>query len=184
MKIRPSTQIIPEGDPLQVLRINAGGDAIEAADPDSGVITDYAKVYMTSGQAISSGSNTVVNFDAEELDTASFHDNATNNSRLTIPATGLYEIGYCLALGSGPNVAGRFLGTVYLNGDPSTGTPVRGARAEQDVPTITGGPFPGINAVTIADLATGDYLQLAVYQNIGSITLDASLCDFWVLRLN
>ena len=46
----------------------------------------YASVYMTVGQAISISTSTKLAFDAEYADTDAIHDNATNNSRLTVPA--------------------------------------------------------------------------------------------------
>jgi len=44
-----------------------------------------AHVYQTSGQTINTGLQTILNWDGEIFDTATIHDNVTNNSRLTVP---------------------------------------------------------------------------------------------------
>lgn len=44
------------------------------------------------GQSISDATLTVLNFDTEAYDSASMHDPVTNNSRITIPETGLYLV--------------------------------------------------------------------------------------------
>ncbi|KKM20368.1 hypothetical protein LCGC14_1646140 [marine sediment metagenome] len=54
-----------------------------------------AHVYENAGATISSGVNTTVAWTAETLDTGSFHDNSTNNSRLTITDAGYYHL-YCV----------------------------------------------------------------------------------------
>lgn len=45
-----------------------------------------ARVFMSAVQNIPNAANTVLNFDSESYDTASIHDVAVNNSRLTVPA--------------------------------------------------------------------------------------------------
>jgi hypothetical protein len=51
-----------------------------------------AHVTQTSGQSIPDGVSTTLAFDAERYDTAAMHDNATNNSRLRAPVTGVYSV--------------------------------------------------------------------------------------------
>lgn len=51
------------------------------------------RVYRTTTQVITNSSNTALTFDAEEFDTASMHSTVTNTSRITIPVTGIYQIG-------------------------------------------------------------------------------------------
>ena len=53
-----------------------------------------AHVYEGAGASISTGVNTTIAWTAETLDTGSFHDNSTNNSRLTITDAGYYRL-YC-----------------------------------------------------------------------------------------
>jgi hypothetical protein len=50
-----------------------------------------ASVYSSAAnQSIPNNTYTTLSFNAENYDTNSFHDNTTNNSRLTIPITGDY----------------------------------------------------------------------------------------------
>lgn len=52
-----------------------------------------ASVYRaTTDQAISSATATTIQFNGEEWDTDAYHDNATNNTRLTVPTSGKYRI--------------------------------------------------------------------------------------------
>jgi hypothetical protein len=55
------------------------------------LIFSGARVYKSTTQTISS-TLTAVTFDLENYDTNSYHDNTTNNTRLTVPSTGYYEI--------------------------------------------------------------------------------------------
>lgn len=50
-----------------------------------------ARCYKSTTQSITS-TLTVVTFDVESYDTDGYHDNVTNNSRLTVPTTGYYRI--------------------------------------------------------------------------------------------
>ena len=50
-----------------------------------------AQVKKSSAQSTSAGGVTTITFDQENYDTNSYHDNSTNNSRLTVPTTGYYR---------------------------------------------------------------------------------------------
>ena len=43
-------------------------------------------LHQTSDQSVNTGTYTTLNFGAESFDTDGFHDNSTNNSRITIPS--------------------------------------------------------------------------------------------------
>jgi hypothetical protein len=51
-----------------------------------------AHVTRTAAQSIPSGFTTTLAFNTERYDTANMHSNATNNSRLTAPVTGIYAV--------------------------------------------------------------------------------------------
>lgn len=61
------------------------------ATPTATVSFNGARVYKSSGQSIGT-TLTALSFDTESFDTNTYHDNATNNSRLTVPTTGYYRI--------------------------------------------------------------------------------------------
>jgi hypothetical protein len=51
-----------------------------------------AHVTRAANQSIPSGTDTALAFNTERYDTAAMHSNATNNSRLTAPVTGIYAV--------------------------------------------------------------------------------------------
>lgn len=51
-----------------------------------------SRVYHNADQAIATGTITALAFNTERFDTDTYHDTATNNSRLTIPSDGYYLI--------------------------------------------------------------------------------------------
>jgi hypothetical protein len=51
-----------------------------------------ARVTRTTSQSIPNNAGTTLAFDSERYDTAGMHDNSTNNSRLTAPVTGIYNV--------------------------------------------------------------------------------------------
>ncbi len=51
-----------------------------------------ARVYTNAAFSLPSGATTSVDFVAEDYDTGSFHSNAANPERLTVPSTGYYHI--------------------------------------------------------------------------------------------
>ena len=53
-----------------------------------------AHVYHSTTQTLTNNANTTIAFDSERYDTSAIHDTVTNNSRLTIPTTGKWRIGY------------------------------------------------------------------------------------------
>jgi hypothetical protein len=49
-------------------------------------------VTRTSNRSIASSTALAIPFNSERYDTAAMHDNATNNTRLTAPVTGIYAV--------------------------------------------------------------------------------------------
>lgn len=77
-----------EADYFTVVEVTAGATiygsvrnwlAIEPVD------ANYAVVQKTASQALAANTTTTLTWDSELVDTAGFHDAATNNSRLTVP---------------------------------------------------------------------------------------------------
>ena len=67
-----------------------------------------AHVYEGAAESLASGVNTTIAWTQETLDTGTFHDNSTNNSRLTITDAGYYRL-YCalqILSGATTNVVG------------------------------------------------------------------------------
>ena len=77
-----------------------------------------ARVYPDGDLTISSGVTLVIAFNAESFDTGSYHDNSTNNSRLTISASapaGYFRISGNLMIRSGAT-GGVFNLSILKNG--------------------------------------------------------------------
>lgn len=66
----------------------ARGDHVHKLHPHPATFhsTTGVKVYRTAVQSISNNTVTAVNWTAEDFDSDGFHDNATNNTRLTVPS--------------------------------------------------------------------------------------------------
>ena len=70
----------------QVLTVNSGANAPEWATAASGSTYVGVKCGNASDFSIANNTNTAVAFTSESFDTDGFHDNSTNNSRITIPS--------------------------------------------------------------------------------------------------
>jgi len=119
-------------------------------------------IYSPSGTvSIPNTTNTILAFDTETggYDTDSYHDNTTNNSRMTIPAGKSGYFWVWLNVTWAPNATGRRICRILKNGSVGfilEATPTSAANQE---PTIIGGKAFAVTA--------GDYFQLDVYQNSG-----------------
>jgi hypothetical protein len=114
-------------------------------------------VTKSTTQSIANATYTVISWDGEEFDTDAFHDNSTNNSRITIPSgkAGKYLITANLNIESG---GGNFrIISIYKNGT---------ATGDNTIATVSG--FTTIVTKSIVmNLAVGDYIQVYIYQNSG-----------------
>ena len=113
---------------------------------------------QTSNQTITTATNTLVTWNGENFDTDAYHDNTTNNSRLTVPA----------------GLAGKYW--VYANfisyGDVTTAL-VRlyknGVSVQQQAKRIVGSSEDnGVQINFTIDLAVADYMEVYYYQAGGT----------------
>lgn len=112
------------------------------------------RLTKSADQTISNATNTAISFNGEDFDTDGFHDNATNNSRITIPS------------GKG----GKYLFTVSgYWADNATGT--------RTVALYKNGVIipkarciwrrEGLGLSAVLSLVATDYIELFVYQDSG-----------------
>jgi hypothetical protein len=113
----------------------------------------------TADQSISNATVTKITFDSEVFDTDGFHDNSTNNTRITIPSGkgGKYQFNYQQRWSSNNNGV-RWAG-IYINN-------VEGA-------TLTRSPFAPsasliYNGSVVLNLVATDYVELFAYQDCGT----------------
>lgn len=135
-----------------------------------------ARVYNTSLITLTNATYTAVTFDSERFDDASYHDTATNSSRLTVPYDGRYligaHIGFDFDAGGGRQVRLRVNGATTI--------------ATQGV-----APVPDdnnrISICTIWEMTALDYVEVLAYQTTGGpLNLEqnqAFSMEFWIWRL-
>ena len=117
-----------------------------------------ARVTKADVQAITTATLTAITFDTERWDTDAYHDNVTNNTRLTVPAGqgGTYIISFSAQF-AGNGTGSRYF---YLN--------LNGTTKLAGLYLINNGTaaFEG-TLTTIFQLDAGDYVEAVVYQDSG-----------------
>lgn len=118
-----------------------------------------AIVYKSGNQTISDNTITFVTFESEEVDTSAWHDNVTNNTRITVPAsTTRIRINGQVTFDFGDGTAyGEVSVTLYKNGNPYKqwfGVPSTGEGVNYQTVTFDPGPI---------GVAPTDFFQVAVY---------------------
>lgn len=128
-----------------------------------------ASIHRTATQTVPTGTNTVINFTAEEFDSSGFHDNATNNSRITIP-TGLGGKYRTSAKADfSPSVAGRRTLIVRKNGSTTVFSFNNGMATGEDV-----NDNAHLAATRTVPLVAGDYIEMLLLQTSGADRLCAA----------
>ena len=115
-------------------------------------VPPMCRVKQTSGQSVAYNTNVILSFDDEDFDTDAMHDNATNNSRITINTAGVYLVVAGIRYTAGVSTTTRI--SVLKNGG-SAGIDERGPNNTRSGQQVTG----------YYNLAVADYLEAEVYQN-------------------
>ena len=118
-----------------------------------------ASAYRNASQTISNATETALTFNSENYDTDSFHDNSTNNTRMTVPAgkAGKYLITANTTFTN--NATGQRIVYVYVGATlVHTSGPAIGGSASIDL---------GISTSYVANLAVADIVEVRAYQNSG-----------------
>ena len=120
------------------------------------ITRDKCKVYNNSNQTLSNATDTAINFQLEVYDTNTMHDNVTNNTRITIKATGYYLVSASLEYAG--NATGQRIVWIKKNGSTDL---VR----SKEVPHATLSMNPNLASVEL--LAVDDYIECYGYQDSG-----------------
>jgi hypothetical protein len=115
-------------------------------------------VKRAANKTLTTSTATKVDWDSENFDTNSFHDNATNNTRLTVPTgqSGYYLITWNAVFEA--NTTGYRTSQIKKNNGSPLGTGV-----------ITGlTTYSPAQNQLVLNLADGDYIELEVFQNSGT----------------
>lgn len=134
------------------------------------------KLFSTSATIITLTTSVpaAVPFNSEVFDSDGFHDNVTNNSRITIPAGlgGIYAVGACGTFAS--NATARRYVNIQKNGTTNLVREVQNSSA-------TGSIL--IGASGLMSLAAGDFIEFVAQQdsggNLGLLGADESQSVFW-----
>ena len=114
----------------------------------------------TANQSISNNTAVALSFDSENFDTDGFHDNSTNNTRITIPSGkgGKYLFTYLVRFAA--NNSGRRDIALQINGTQGAGLMRVQVNSDSGLATI-------YNATALLNLVAGDYVEFVVIQTTG-----------------
>ena len=143
---------------------NADGSITIDASSGGGGGSSLPRVKATRAgvQSIGTGAWTVITWDAETIDTDAFHDNSTNNSRLTIP-TGLGGDYLLVAIGAFAANATGFRGLQVNLNTTTANTSVLGYGGHEGFT----GLLNMIRIIELVELSAGDWIVCQAYQNSG-----------------
>jgi hypothetical protein len=132
------------------------------ATPASGSTFVGVQVTKTTNTSVGAGANAQIPWDSEAFDTDGFHNNSTNNARLTVPSGkgGYYKVYFGMQWASSSTVARRIV-AVYKNGDVNTGTFINNFETS----SIN---FPSCAMAFTINLSAGDWLEIDAYQGTAS----------------
>jgi len=137
------------------------------ATPAGGSTYSGASAYRSSSQTLTANAYTAIQWNAEYWDTNTFHDNATNPSRFTVPSgkAGYYSFRFNVGIGS---ISGDVYFHVRVNG-----TTKWNFSWDMNSPTNV------MSSATLS-LAVGDYVELFIYNTsaISTAANEEALCSF------
>ena len=158
----------------QVLTVSGG---VPAWATPGGAALVGCSITATGTQSISSSTWTALTYNSESFDTDGFHDNTTNNTRITIPTGkgGKYQITSCCQWSSASGTGRRML-KIYVNGVASS------TYFTETSPVSSTYPFNLFSGVLT--LSAGDYIETFVNQSSGgSDNMDKTVAFFNAIYL-
>jgi len=143
----------------QVLKVNSGATAPEWATPAGAALVGVQATRTNVSTSLTGGTAAAIAFNTENFDTDAFHNDTTNNSRITIPTGkgGKYLVTlFANTVSVNPSY---IILSLYLNGAQYTASGLReGTVFRND------GQIP-ISASTVVTLAAADYLEFYFQQS-------------------
>jgi hypothetical protein len=137
----------------------AGGVPTWAAPSGGQTFVGCQLEKITTAQSTSNNTATAISFNNEIFDTDGFHDNSTNNTRITIPSG---KGGKYLLIGQinyNPNATGLRIVKFHKNGSLFSLPVISASAAATDSTNVT--------ASTIVAVSAGDYVELVAQQTSG-----------------
>ena len=129
------------------------------AAPASGSFAG-ARLTKSIGQTISNNTDTMVSWDVETFDVGGYHDNSTNNTRVTIPSgkAGYYQINATLDYAA--NGTGQRVITLAKNG-------TNRAYNLNIIRAVNAGGYTSVFYSDIVYGAVADYFEISTFQDSG-----------------
>lgn len=148
--------------------------AIVNADINAAAAIDLSKIAFsgasvaTAGGSITSNATATVAWNTENYDTDTYHDNVTNNSRLTVPSTGKYLITCSINLSSSQALIHTAL---LLRVDGTTNIGRQYTYATDAATTAPVNSANGVNLSVVISLTAGQYVEALLASNASGATL-------------
>ena len=143
------------------------------AAPSAAGYVGVAAYRDNSNVTINDATATAIGFGSEEWDTDSFHDNSTNNSRITIPSgkDGKYE--FIVTASFNSNVGSAIQLRLYKNGSLVTSVGQANGNFAYFV-----GAIDYVAGTTVTSAVAGDYFEIFIlqYSSGNSKTLSHARC--------
>jgi hypothetical protein len=175
-KVFPSSLTGSDVAPSGLTGSDVAADSLTSSDIGAGAVgtaeqatsIPAARISRPSFQGVTPSTDTTVNFTSEAYDTASMHSTA-HLSRLTVPVTGIYELG--AHVNWDLNFSGYRVARLIRNGSPNS---LAEEAIDASVPADQ-------NVTTVERLTAGDYVEVDVYQTSGNTrNLTAELSITWL----
>lgn len=131
-----------------------------------------------ANQSIPNSTYTAITFTNEAFDTDNYWSLFSNPSRLTVPQSGKYLLGFQVDQVATGHTGLRVL-LVYKNGASLSGLGTDGHQRSAGDENV--GEFT--NIVTVLSLSAGDYVEAVVFQDSGS-DVSARACVGWIYRID
>lgn len=148
----------------------SSSDWEKSNDGTGGGGTDIScRVYQTGVTSVTS-SWVALGMGAENFDTDTMHDNATDNSRITFTTAGKYHVGGALQIGANAVIGCR----IRLNGSTIIVSEKQGNSAATEQVTCS----------TIYEFAASDYIELMGYSGTTQNSSGDSNTSFWAYKIN
>lgn len=138
----------------------------------SATVSDKSvRVYQTSTTSLGPTPTWVsIAFGAEHFDTDTMHDNATNNTRITITTAGKYAVGGTVATDASTSIGAR----IRLNGTTILARQVQGNSNEGE----------GASLSTIYSFTDSDYIELQGITPGAQSTTGNTQTNFWAYKIS
>jgi hypothetical protein len=144
----------------------------------SHVFGEACKVYRSAAYNLADSAATAIPWDAEEEDPYGWHDNSTNNTRITPNLAGMYLVGGAYRTDANPSAAARWVLALRKNN-----VDIVGGTSEVVQPAAGAEPGPTV-AVPVRMNGSSDYFELIYYQSSGAArSLDKATSCLWCMRI-